>query len=110
MRMPRAAWPCLILLLTCGCASGQQPIGTLSGRIVYTSAGHGWTYHNASDKWYTQRGDNNDLVEDYGNLDQMNMFVAYCFNAGATVVPFRPVGFQTNDVILDNTSRAVQFS
>src|SRR6185436_13877390 len=75
MRMPRAAWSCLILLMTCGCASAQQPIGTLSGRIVYTSAGHGWTYHNASDKWYTQRGDNNDLVEDYGNLDQMNMFV-----------------------------------
>jgi hypothetical protein len=76
---------------------------------VFTSAGHGWTYDNSADVWYTQRGDNNEIVEDYGNLDQMNMFVAYCFNAGATVVPFRPVGFQTNEVIVDNDSPGVQY-
>jgi hypothetical protein len=90
-------------------AAPRQPAGALSGRIVYTSAGHGWTYSNASDKWYTQRGDNNDVVEDYGNLDQMNLFVAYCFNAGATVVAFRPIGYQTNEVVLDNTSPSVRF-
>lgn len=91
-------------------AAPGQPAGVLSGRIVYTSGGHGWTYHNASDKWYTQRGDSNDVVEDYGNLDQMNMFVAYCFNAGATVVAFRPIGYQTNEVVLDNTSGSVRYS
>ena len=79
-----------------------QIAGALSGRIVFTSAGHGWTYDHSADIWYTQRGENNEIVEDYGNLDQMNLFVAYCFNAGATVVPFRPVGFQTNEVVLDN--------
>jgi hypothetical protein len=82
----------------------------LSGRIVYTSGGHGWTYHNSSDKWYTQRADNNEIVEDYGNLDQMNLFVAYCFNAGATVVAFRPIGYQTNEVVLDNDSPSVRFA
>lgn len=87
-----------------------QPAGALSGRIVFMNAGHGWTYSNASDKWYTQRGDSNEVVEDYGNLDQMNLFAAYCFNAGATVVAFRPIGYQTNEVVLDNTSAAVQFS
>lgn len=91
-------------------SASAQITGGLTGRIVYTSAGHGWTYHNSSDAWYTQRGDNNEIVEDYGNLDQMNMFVAYCFNAGATVVPFRPVGFQTNEVVLDNISPGVGFS
>ena len=91
-------------------AAPGQPVGVLSGRIVYTSGGHGWTYHNSSDRWYTQRGDNNDVVEDYGNLDQMNLFVAYCFNAGATVVAFRPVGYQTNEVVLDNTSGSVRFT
>ena len=50
-----------------------QPTGALTGRIVYMSAGHGWTYSNSSDKWYTQRGDSNEVVEDYGNLDQMNL-------------------------------------
>jgi len=87
-----------------------QPAGALSGRIIFTSGGHGWTYSNSSDKWYTQRGDNNDVIEDYGNLDQMNLFVAYCFNAGATVVAFRPVGYQTNEVVLDNTSPSVRFA
>jgi hypothetical protein len=87
-----------------------QPAGALSGRIVYTSAGHGWTYHNSSDRWYTQRADNNEIIEDYGNLDQMNLFVAYCFNAGATVVAFRPIGYQTNEVMLDNDSPSVRYA
>ena len=38
------------------------------------------------------------------------MFAAYCFNAGATVVAFRPIGHQTNEVVLDNVSPAVRFS
>ncbi len=86
-----------------------QPEGALSGRIVFASAGHGWTFDNSRAVWFTQRGDNNEVVEDYGNLDQMNMFVAYCFNAGATVVPFRPVGYQTNEVVMDNTHPGVTF-
>jgi hypothetical protein len=50
------------------------------------------------------------INEDNGNLDQMTMFAYYCFNAGATVVPLRPVGHQTNEVVLDNVSAAVSFS
>lgn len=86
-----------------------QPAGALAGRIIFTSAGHGWTYHNTGKVWYTQRAEANEVIEDYGNLDQMTMFVFYCFNAGATVVPFRPVGFQTNEVVLDNDDPDVSF-
>ena len=50
------------------------------------------------------------MVEDMGNLDQLNFFVNYCFNAGATVVPYRPVGYQTNEVVLDNDDLEVTFS
>ena len=50
------------------------------------------------------------MNEDYGNIDQMTMFAFYCFNAGATVVPMRPVGYQTNEVVLDNVSPAVTWS
>jgi hypothetical protein len=50
------------------------------------------------------------MNEDYGNLDQLNFFAAYCFNAGATVVSMRPLGHQTNEVILDNDDAAVTFS
>ncbi len=92
-----------------------QPKGALTGRIVYTSGGHGWTYQNASASgtgWGTQRGvvSGTQMVEDFGNLDQMTMFAYYCFNAGAIVVPFRPIGNQTNEVILDNTSPAVTYA
>ena len=104
-------WQCTaIIALVAGLAAlnGQEQ-GSLSGRIVYVSAGHGWTFDNSDNRWYTQRGDFNDIVEDYGNLDQMNFFVAYCFNAGATIVPFRPVGYQTNEVVLDNDDSGVSF-
>lgn len=87
--------------------AARQPQGALSGRIVYASAGHGWTanQNNASSlngAWFTQRGDNNEIVEDLGNIDQLNMFAVYAFNAGATVVPFRPLGYQNNEVVIDN--------
>ena len=88
-------------------ASGQ-PTGALSGRIVFTSGGHGWTAGASS--WSLQRGVLLEMNEDYGNLDQMNLFASYCFNAGAVVVPMRPIGNQTNEVILDNDDVAVTYS
>ncbi|HKQ39904.1 MAG TPA: hypothetical protein VJ063_17635 [Verrucomicrobiae bacterium] len=89
--------------------ANAQIQGSLTGRIVYMSAGHGWTF-NSGGFWYTQRGVSFDMIEDYGNLDQMNFFAAYCLDAGATVVPFRPLGYQTNEVVLDNDSPAVTFA
>lgn len=90
---------------------GQQPVGSLSGKIVYTHAGHGWTADNRSTgDWTTQRPETFEMVEDLGNQDQMSLFVDYLFNAGATVVPLRPVGHQTNEVVLDNDDVGVTFS
>jgi hypothetical protein len=88
--------------------AGTQPVGALSGRIVFTSAGHGWDWTGSA--WALGRDVLNAMSEDYGNIDQMTMFAFYCFNAGATVVPFRPIGFQTNEVVLDNVSLAVTWS
>ncbi len=88
--------------------AGTQPAGVLSGRIVFTSAGHGWDWTGSA--WALGRGVLNAMSEDYGNIDQMTIFAFYCFNAGATVVPFRPVGFQTNEVVLDNVNPAVTWS
>ncbi|TAK95779.1 MAG: hypothetical protein EPO07_15100, partial [Verrucomicrobia bacterium] len=95
--------------------SAQQPQGVLSGKIVFMNSGHGWTYETnvvppALPYWRLQRGIGNSMNEDYGNLDQLNFFAAYCFNAGATVVSFRPLGHQTNEVILDNDDAAVTFA
>lgn len=85
-----------------------QPSGALSDRIIFTSGGHGWTASGSS--WSLQRGVLLEMNEDYGNVDQMNLFATYCFNAGATVVPMRPIGNQTNEVVLDNDDAGVTFS
>ncbi|NOS69361.1 MAG: hypothetical protein HOP33_05450 [Verrucomicrobia bacterium] len=87
-------------------ASGQ-PTGALSGRIVFTSGGHGWAAGVSS--WALGRPVLLEMNEDYGNVDQMNLFATYCFNAGAVVVPMRPIGNQTNEVVLDNDDAAVTY-
>ena len=87
-----------------------QPSGALDGKIVFTSGGHGWQWSNALNRWATDRGDNNEIVEDFGNQDQMTFFADYLLRAGATVVPMRPVGHQLNEVVLDNDSAGVTYS
>ncbi len=86
----------------------HRQAGALDNIIIYTCAGHGWTASGSS--WITQRGLLFGMVEDMGNVDQMNYFVNYCFRAGATIVPFRPLGYQTNEVVLDNDSAGVSFT
>ncbi len=89
---------------------GTQPSGALSGKIVYTHAGHGWTADNLGNgAWTTQRGELFEMVEDLGNQDQMTFLADYLFRAGATVVPLRPVGYQPNEVIVDNDDPGVTF-
>jgi hypothetical protein len=89
---------------------GAQPHGGLSGKIVYTHGGHGFTAANQSDgAWSPQRGPGHGMIEDLGNIDQMTFLVDYLFRAGATVVPLRPVGHQTNEVVLDNDDAGVTF-
>ena len=91
--------------------SAQQQQGVLSGKIVFMNSGHGWIYDvDFSPPWRLQRGVGWEMNEDYGNLDQLNFFADYCFNAGATVVSMRPLGHQTNEVILDNDDAAVTFA
>lgn len=85
-----------------------QPNGALSGRIVFAGARHGWVYDPSY--WRLCRPVYAGINEDCGNVDQMTMFAFYCFNAGATVVPLRPVGHQTNEVVLDNDDAGVTWS
>src|SRR5690625_255364 len=84
-----------------------QPQGALTGRIVYTSGGHGW--QRSSDRSFStlDRPLLLEMNEAYGNLDQMSIFAEYAFNAGATVVAFRPIGFQSNEVVIDNVDSEV---
>ncbi|BBO34820.1 N-acetylmuramoyl-L-alanine amidase [Lacipirellula parvula] len=91
---------------------GYQPTGPLTGKIVYTSGGHGIEYEGGSTNngWLSDRPDYNEIVEDFGNQDQLTYFADYLLRAGATVVPMRPVGHQLNEVVLDNDLPAVTYT
>jgi fibronectin type III domain protein len=90
---------------------GTQPQGALSGKIVYVHGGHGITSDNQGNgSWSYQRPQLLDLVEDLSNQDMMTFLVDFLWNAGATVVPLRPVGNQLNEVVLDNDDVEVTFS
>ena len=89
-------------------ADARPPSGALSGILVFCSAGHGWTSKDGA--WISQRPLLYGVNEDAGNIDQLNLFAQYCFNAGATVVPFRPLGYQTNEVILDNADSGAEYA
>jgi hypothetical protein len=91
-------------------AVGTQPKGGLTGKIVYTHGGHGYTADNKGNgRWTFQRGEGHEMIEDLGNYDQMTFLVDYLFRAGATIAPQRPVGHQTNEVVLDNVDADVTF-
>ncbi|MGD9873820.1 MAG: hypothetical protein AB7T27_06075 [Kiritimatiellia bacterium] len=89
-------------------AASRQPPGALSDIVVFCSAGHGWTSKDSA--WISQRPLLYGVNEDAGNIDQLNLFAQYCFNAGATVVPFRPLGYQASEVVMDNTDSGVTYA
>ncbi|MBQ7252938.1 MAG: hypothetical protein IJS32_10125 [Kiritimatiellae bacterium] len=93
-------------------ADAEQPAGVLSGVTVFTSGGHGYTANNADTPtyWYTGRGNTHEVNEDTGNLDQLNFFAEEAWRMGATVVPMRPLGHQTNEVVLDNEDAGVSYA
>ena len=94
---------------TTGTVVGRQPSGSLTGKVIFAMAGHGWTYNYDYGLWYTQRGLRLGMVEDLGNADQMHIFAHLLWNAGATVVPMRPVDHQPIERVLDNSDPFVEF-
>ena len=90
---------------------GVQPDGGIEGKIVYLNGGHGNKAANtANGAWSWQRPRLLGMIEDLGNQDQMSFLAGYLFRAGATVVPMRPIGYQPNEVVLDNVDVGVTFS
>ncbi|HVT30073.1 MAG TPA: N-acetylmuramoyl-L-alanine amidase [Lacipirellulaceae bacterium] len=98
-------------------AAPQTYSGALDGKVVFVSGGHGIGWNGSAfaterpDYWEAN-GDTSDgdLVEDFGNQDQMSIYADDALRAGATVVPMRPVGHQLNEVVLDNDSPDVSFT
>ena len=58
---------------------GDQPEGALSGKTVWLSAGHGWTWTGI--RWVTQRPNTYGIVEDFSNAEAVNV-ITWCAICG----------------------------
>ena len=77
--------------------------GALSGKTLFVSAGHGWTYHTSNSKWATQRDVSQGMREDDSNAEMVSYFlIPYLQNAGAAVFSARERDRQENMVIIDD--------
>ncbi|MGD1995447.1 MAG: fibronectin type III domain-containing protein [Anaerolineae bacterium] len=89
-------------------APGQgQPQGSLSGKTVYISAGHGWEWTGSA--WRTQRPPYPNapyigpIIEDHNNAEAVNQYLLqYLWNAGATVIPVRERDMNSTERIVNN--------
>jgi len=77
--------------------------GGLTGKHVYVSQGHGWTWSDVLGRWATQRGNTWGIVEDFVNAEGINQYLLhYLENAGATVWPVRERDLRREMVIVDD--------
>ncbi len=85
----------------------HQPIGALTGKTVWLSAGHGWLNDDTDNIWQTQRGTSNELVEDFTSAEIVNYYLQkYLYNAGANVWLVRERDTNTEEIIVDNGDNA----
>ncbi|CAG1001117.1 partial Xanthan lyase, partial [Gammaproteobacteria bacterium] len=76
--------------------------GSLSGKRIFISPGHGWYLHSTLG-WTTQRGNVNGMIEDFSNaLLAIDYVIPYLVNAGAQVVCARERSFDTHEFFADN--------
>jgi len=83
-------------------AAGARRTGALTGKVVYVSAGHGFTWDPSLGRWATQRGNTHDIVEDLVSAETINqLLTTYLENAGATVFTVRERDMSRHMVIVD---------
>lgn len=105
VRSPAAQEPVQTTLAGQPPVFGQgKPVGALTGKTVFLSAGHGWYYHSTYG-WLTQRGNTYGIVEDFSNVELVSQYlVQYLENAGADVWTCRDRCLSTVEVIVDNST------
>lgn len=86
--------------------AGFQQQGALAGKVIYLSAGHGFTWEAGSiNGWRTQRPTTNEIVEDLVSTETVHQYlVPMLLNAGAQVVTVREADLNPNLVIVDDGS------
>lgn len=82
-----------------------QGKGFLSGKTVYLSPGHGFTWTQNLNKWATQRGNTHNLVEDLLNAEAaLHYLVPMLRNAGAQVVTMRERDLNSAEAVVDDAT------
>ena len=90
-----------------GWSPPEPPAGALSGKSVFVSQSHGWYWDPGAGEWLTQRGNTNDLVEDFINAEAVDQYlIHYLRNAGAGVYTCRERDMQTAEAIVDDGDAA----
>jgi MYXO-CTERM domain-containing protein len=87
--------------------TGHVATGALSGKTVYVSPGHGFTWDAGA--WRTQRGNTNDIVEDLVSAETIDQYLlAYLRAMGAHVVPVREADMTAELVIVDDDAAVIE--
>ncbi len=77
--------------------------GALAGKTIYLSPGHGFYWSQVLNRWATQRGNNNSIVEDLVSIETLSQYLfPMLINAGARVVPVRELDLNTGLAVVDN--------
>jgi hypothetical protein len=78
--------------------------GALTGKHIYLSQGHGFTYTNTLSRWATQRGTTQQIVEDLVSAESINHWLIPMLQlTGATVFPIRESDFNPAMVVVDES-------
>jgi N-acetylmuramoyl-L-alanine amidase len=94
-----------------------RPLGALSGKTIYVSAGHGWQWNGSN--WRTQRppypdattGYSGPIIEDHNNAEVVNQYLLrYLWNAGADVWTARERDLNLFEQIIDNDAAGFRAS
>lgn len=81
--------------------------GSLSGKTVYLSPGHGWYWHSGLARWTAQRGNTHDIVEDFVNAEgALHYLEPLLRNAGAQVIGVRELDHNPKQLIVDDGDAA----
>jgi MYXO-CTERM domain-containing protein len=90
--------------------------GSLSGKTIVISPGHGWVYFDSLKNWSTQRGLINmpdcepclGIIEDYSNAEiAARYLIPNLLRAGATVWSVRERDFSTFEMIINQSDDSV---